>query len=503
LPEQALDGLVAGDCGTMATMSPGILETLHAAALRSPQAPALLHGAQVVSHGQLQTLVAVSARGLGEHGVRGGETVGLCMEQTPLHCVALLALLRLGALVAPFSPRLPEAGRARLASRYALDRVLSDHDGGGIAGLPGLRLDRISTGPADAAADPGALPPAQTPARLALTSGTTGEPRAVLHSHGELLRRALRTTEGWDEGARLLPPRLHLTVASAATLGTLCRGGAVVFPEGPGFADLAAAVRRHAVTHLVLSPAAALALAATLPEGGLPGLRQLRLVGGKATPEQLEILYTHCTAQLHQSYALTELGLVAEADPALLRADPYCSGRTCGWARLEVVDEQGQAVPPGTGGEIRLRGDPMPRGYYRDEGHGGGGAARFSDGWLYTGDLGSLSAEGLLRVDGRRDELLNIGGHKLLPQPLEQRLLRSPLLREAAVFSLAGADGAECLAAALVPAPGAAAPELLRLCREVLGLDDRRVLLLEGLPRNELGKLRRGELRRLAALHRP
>jgi acyl-coenzyme A synthetase/AMP-(fatty) acid ligase len=478
-----------------------LLESLRAAALRSPRAAALLHGGQALSHGQLQGLLAGAARGLRGHGIRGGETVGLCMEQTPLHCVALLALLRLGALVVPFSPLLPAAARARLAARHGLDRVLTDHDGGGIAGLPGLRLDRISAGSADDA-DLGPLPPADAPARLACSSGTTGEPRAVLHSHAALLRRALHTSADWDGTARLLPPRLHLTVAAAAMLGTLCRGGAVVFAAGPQFADLAEAARRHAVTHLILSPAAALALAAILPDGGLPGLRQLRLVGGAPTPPQLDLLRQRVSPHIHQTYALTELGLLAEAEPALLAAHPGSAGRVRSWARLEVVDEQGRPLPPGASGEIRAIGDPMPQGYYR--GDQGDGAARFRDGWFHTGDIGSLSAEGLLRVEGRRDERLNLGGHKLLPQVLEERLLRHPQLRQAAVFSLPGADGAERLAAALVPAQDADPAVLAGLCREVLGLDDpQRLLLLEELPRNELGKVLRGELRRLAAARRP
>ncbi len=470
-------------------MSPGILEQLEASARQTPQAPALLHGEQIISHAELQALTLAAARGLRQQGLHYGGTVGLCMQQTPLHCVTLLALLRLGALVVPIGTNLPAAERARLARKYAIGRVLTDHENGGIPGIPGLMLSGLSARGSESGTDLGTPPGADTPARLAITSGTSGEPKAVLHNHGELLRHALRTIGDWDGALRLLPPRLHLTAASAAMLGTLCRSGAVVFPAGDGFDELIQAAQRYAVSHLILSPAAALAVAARLPPEGLPGLRQLRLVGGTPSQQQLELLRQRITPQVRITYALTELGLVA------------LDGRVRDGAWLEVVDAQRRPLPPGHSGEIRVIADPMPLGYYRDDARA---RERFRDRWFYTGDIGSLSAEGLLRIEGRNDELLDFGGHKLLPEVLESRLLQHPQVRQAAVFAMAAADGAGQLAAALVLAADCDHSALADHCRQVLGFHDaERVLLLDELPRNELGKVLRGELRRLAAARRP
>lgn len=461
----------------------GILEQLAATARQTPRAPALLHGGQAIGHAQLQALLHGAARGLRRQGLRAGETVGLCMRQTPLHCISLLALLRLGVLVVPIGTNLPPAERRARAAKYAIGRVLTDHEQGGIAGIESLMLGGLKAQEGDDGADLGPLPAPGTPARLALTSGTIGEPKAVLHSHEELRRRALRTIVDWDEAPRLLPPRLHLTVATAAMLGTLCRGGAVVFPDGEQFEHLIAAARDAAATHLILSPAAAMAVAAQLKHS-LPALKQLRLVGGQPTPQQLALLRERITPQVRVTYALTELGPLA------------LDGRVCDGVRLEVVDEHGQ---PCERGEIRVIADPMPTGYYHDAART---AERFREGWFHTGDLGGLSSDGLLRIEGRTDELFNFGGHKLLPQVLEQRLLQHPQVRQAAVFALPGPDGADQLGVALVADadPGT----LAELCRQVLGLrDPSRLLLLNELPRNELGKVLRGELRRLAVARRP
>lgn len=461
----------------------GILDQLAETARRTPQAPALLHGGQAISHAQLQALLHSAARGLRRRGLRAGETVALCMGQTPLHCISLLALLRLGVLIVPIGTNLPPAERRARAEKYAIGRVLTDHQQGGIAGIESLMLSGLKAHDGDDGADLGPLPAPGTPARLALTSGTTGEPKAVLHNHEELRRRALHTIADWDEAPRLLPPRLHLTVAAAAMLGSLCRGGSVVFPDGEQFEHLVAAARDTAATHLILSPAAAMAVAAQL-QSPLPALKQLRLVGGQPTPQQLAVLRERITPRVCVTYALTELGPVA------------LDGRVREGVRLEVVDEQGDSCERG---EIRVIADPMPSGYYRDATRD---AERFRDGWFYTGDLGSLSAEGVLRIEGRNDELLNFGGHKLLPQVLEQRLLQHPQVRQAAVFALAGADGADQLGVALV-AEGEPS-ELANLCRQVLGLrDPGRLLLLPELPRNDLGKVSRLELRRLAQARRP
>ena len=481
-------------------MNPSIIEAFRTRALRHPAAPALFHGSQVIGYGQLLALLHSAAADLHRHGVRPAAVVGLAMEQTPLHCVILLALLRLGALVLPISPALPQTERLRLVHRYGMQLLITDSDSGPAGDIPLLRLAGLSARDNEADPDTGFQPEADTPARLALTSGTSGEPKAILHNHGELLQRALHTTEAWDHSTRLLPPRLHLTVATASLLGTLCRGGAVVFPWGGEFPNLIAAVRQHAVTHLIQSPASALALAALLPRNGLPGLKQLRLVGGMPTPAQLQILQHHLTPQIHITYALTELGVVAIATPKMLQGSADHTGRVQNWVRLQVVDEAGRALPPGSSGEIRVITTPMPRGYYRDEANT---LLRFRDGWFHTGDLGSLSADGLLRIEGRNDDLLNIGGHKVLPWRIEEILLRHPGVKQAAVFGIAADDGGAQLAAALVVDQAEQAERLAGWCRQHLGFyDERRVLLLPALPRNELGKIQRGELRRMAMARR-
>src|SRR5262249_19018149 len=151
----------------------------------------------------------------------------------------------------------------------------------------------------------------------------------------------------------------------------------------------------------------------------------------------------------------------------------------------------GQPLPAGQSGEIRARSEPMPAGYYRDEARS---RTAFRDGWFHTADRGRLGADGKLRIEGRLDELINLGGPKLRPGVREEQRWQRPLVREAAAFAVDGADGAPHLAAALALAPGTDPAAVAGHCRELGFTAPDSVLLLESLPRNDLGKVLRAEL---------
>jgi acyl-CoA synthetase (AMP-forming)/AMP-acid ligase II len=141
-------------------------------------------------------------------------------------------------------------------------------------------------------------------------------------------------------------------------------------------------------------------------------------------------------------------------------------GRSTG-AQVQIVGDDGRSLPPGAVGEVWVRGRTVVRGYL---GNSAATASTFTDGWLHTGDLGSLSEAGELTLRGRIKELINRGGEKISPERVEGVLASHPNVVEAAVFGVPDPLYGETVAAAIVPDPSAAptAAELAEFCRDRL-----------------------------------
>jgi acyl-coenzyme A synthetase/AMP-(fatty) acid ligase len=154
-----------------------------------------------------------------------------------------------------------------------------------------------------------------------------------------------------------------------------------------------------------------------------------------------------------------------------------------------VVDDEDRVLPAGEPGHLRVQVACMARGYFGPDAEE---RSRFRGGWYYTRDVGRLTPEGLLFVEGRSDDILNIGGRKVLPSALEAWLEEFPGVREAAVFLR---PGSERLEAAVVAAEGLDVAALARFAAEKLELlAPVRFHQVPGLPRNAMGKLQREKL---------
>lgn len=457
-----------------------------------PAAATLIDEGRVVTAAQLLGLWSAAVRFFAAAGLKKDDHVGLSMPLTPLHLVSLLALAHLGVCSVPVHGRFAPEIRTRLAQRFGLRAMVSADPALALEGLPLVHLDKLSAAPAG-------LPPsaaaADAPLRVLLTSGTTGDPKGVLLSHGHVLERLRWAAEGWTPEVRLLAADPHLSVGFYWSLFALCSGGALVFTRPRNAPEMTAALRSQAVTHWVLSPWAAQQLLDHLPPDHppLPSLRCLRLVGAAPAPALIEAISRRLSPQLYAPYALTEMATLTRMSPDELRADPLSAGRLLGNAQAEAVDEQDRPLPPGQRGQLRLRTTTMPTAYYRDEARS---RERFREGWFYSGDLGYISATGQLYVEGRVDDVLNIGGHKVVPGFIEQQLEQHPQVLEAAVLLLDGVPGAPLLVAAIVPR-GQLEDDLRARYQPKLGpRTPQRFFMLPSLPRNLSGKLQRDELAR-------
>jgi malonyl-CoA/methylmalonyl-CoA synthetase len=334
---------------------------------------------------------------------------------------------------------------------------------------------------------------ADDPALLAYTSGTTGTPKGALLSNSNLLSsvEALGLAWRWTPDDRLvLPlPLFHMHGLGVALHGALTAGASVVIRRSFDAADVLDAVADHDATQLFGVPTMWGRLAAT---GRLAELAALRLGVSGSAPLDPGL---HATVAAETGHALLERYGMTET--VILTSNPYDGDRRAGTVGFPVpgVDLR---LAEGTQ-EIEVRGPNVFSGYWqRPEAD----AESFRDGWFATGDVGWFDDDGYLRIVGRSKELIISGGYNVYPREVEDVLRTHPSVHDAAVVGLPHPEWGEQVVAA-VEGPGGAADveELLALAGSQLASYKRpkRIVFVEALPRNALGKVVKAEVATLLA----
>ena len=417
------------------------------------------------------------------------------MGQNPLHVISLLALAQIGAISLPLHIAVPLERRALAATRFGASCVISGRDDMALTGLPFILLAGLSF-------DGSAITPdtriyeasADTPFRIALSSGTSGNPKGMIVTHGSMMLRINSPDPYYSSLSRTLPMDLNFMLGFRPAFSTLAKGAALVMPQSTVPEQLLQSIVRHGVTHIYLSPAQAHGIVDLLAAGSVhcPSLICLRIGGGPISAALLHEVREKITPNVYVGYGSTESGLLTHATPEILDRQPGSVGRVCPWAQIQVVDENDHPVPAETIGVVRIRSRHQVSGYFRDEERT---QRCFRNDWFYPGDLGGFDEEGLLYIEGRADEQLNIGGFKVNPEEIEAILSRHAEVVEAGVFVLSGTEGNEQLAAAVVLRAGSQISEVEAHVRAQLGpVVPARYFVVTSLPRTLTGKLRRAEL---------
>jgi benzoate-CoA ligase family protein len=488
-----------------------------------------------VGYGGLLDRVARTAAGLREAGLRPEQRLLMFMADSVDLVTVFLAAMRIGAVPVPVSTMLHADGLAELLrdSRAAFLAVTADYTAvAEKAAAEAPELSAVLTGagaaltaqvPVHALADlaangeasgaPAAPYPtsADSPAFWLYTSGTTGAPKAAMHRHGSV--RVVCETYG-AQVLGIRPEDRCLSAAKAFFAYGL--GNSVLFPLSAGAAgivepapsrpeQLAGRAREFGATLFFAGPTFfANMLRAGLPGDALAGVR-LATSAGEPLPAAL---YERWTGRFGVDI-LDGIGMTEMLHVFLSNREggvrPGTTGLPVPGYDLRIVDEQGRDAGPGTPGTLLVRGESAATGYwcrYR--------ASRevFQGEWLHTGDTYVRDADGYFTCLGRTGDMLKASGIWVSPGEVEARLLSHPGVAQAAVVGAADADGLEKPVAYVVAAGGASATEpelteeeLIEFCRT--GLPSvkrpRRVVFIEALPTTPTGKVRRVELRALAA----
>ncbi|MFH8219418.1 class I adenylate-forming enzyme family protein [Streptomyces sp. NPDC018057] len=474
-------------------------EALFAAVRAGGGRPALITSERVLTYRALDRESDRVRDALLRLGAGPGTVVSLALPNGWAWAVALLAVLKCGAVLAPANSLLTAAETTALASVTGPAVVLR-HTGDLDAPARARRHGYDGYGGYDGY--DGVRPSVGTYA-LAHTSGTTGTPRAVVQTeravHSAVAYWA-RQRRADDVVATALP--LAHTYGHLVAASTFLAGATLVSAGRFRAAGLACLIVRHRATAVEAVPTMYARMLAHVPPGALANVRCLS--SGQALPEGLSrAWYERTGAPLTESWGMTEL-----AGPGLA-FDPG-RGRRDGWAGYPVRGHEfalrplagAAGRPPGTGGvretgEILVRGPGVSPGCY-DRSTGVVPLAD-ADGWLHTGDVAERDADGCFRVLDRCKDLINSGGYNIFPTEVENVLARHPAVLSTAVVGVAHHDLGEVPRAYVVPAPGrpADAGALLRHCRAHLAdyKVPRSVVFRDELPVTGSGKIRRNRLR--------
>jgi acyl-CoA synthetase (AMP-forming)/AMP-acid ligase II/acyl carrier protein len=444
-------------------------------------------GAGALTYGEWESRSNAAARGLVERGVGAGDRVGLVFgnDRWAEYAVAYLAALKAGAVAVPVGSRfagpeldgvLAHAG-VTLVVRDAADEVAGDGE------------IRVDVGPDDLA-------------EILYTSGTTGLPKGVAITHLGILGHDLPPDAGVAGPVSFLHAFPIGTQAGQETLRVPLRIAGRTAIALPSFDPdtMCRLVARHHVVRLQLVPAMAQLLLASgaYRDHDVSSVRRIILSSAPASPALFQRLATSFPqATVWNAYALTEAGparTMMQWDPSR----PTAVGLPVGETEIRIVRD-GTAVPDGETGEIwlRRRGTPT-RSYFRDP---EATAEAFAGGWVHTGDIGHLDADGYLHLTDRTKDLIISGGSNISSVEVEHALYEHPAVVEAAVVGVPHPVLGEDVGAAVVVRSTTPERELQDVVRRRLAEHKvpHRIVFVDALPHNASGKVVKAEVRALLA----
>ncbi|MEV4562091.1 amino acid adenylation domain-containing protein, partial [Kitasatospora sp. NPDC049285] len=437
---------------------------------RTPEAVAVVSGEVRLSYAELDALSNRWAHALRERGVGAGTPVALLLDRSLELVVAELAVVKAGGFYVPLHDAYPADRLTLIVQDVQAPLLLTDRtelpEGLTEGGTRPLQLEELAA-QAEQFADPAAIEAATVPAgQLAYvmyTSGTTGRPKGVMVSHGNVAELAFDSRFGSGAHDCVLMHSSHAFDASTYELwAPLLRGGKVVVAPGGhlGPEELRSAIARHGVTAIFVTTALFNAIAVEEPQA-FDGLREILFGGEKVTVEAVENAQRTCPdVRITHVYGPTETTTFATAWPVAAGRAPGSAvpiGAPMAGTRAYVLDDYLQPLPAGAVGELYLAGSGVAHGYH---GRPELTAERFvadpfggpGDRMYRTGDLVRWIEDGQVDYVGRADDQVKIRGFRIEPAEIEAALAAHPSVTHAVVIVREDRPGDKQLAAYLVGA---------------------------------------------------
>ncbi|BBX01350.1 AMP-dependent synthetase [Mycolicibacterium moriokaense] len=441
---------------------------------------------------ELDALAGGMATTLEQHGVRRGDRVALMSSNRPEFVVALRALWLLGASAVLLSPAWKRTEVEHALTLTKPSYAVGDHPV--LAELmPMLSLDQPIT-PGPRSAEP---PAPESDALFVFSSGTTGMPKAVRHTHASfaVAVRHWRDALGLSAADRMqiMTPPSHilglLNIAMALDTGTWIR-----LHSRFDIDQMLRHIESDRITIEMAVAPIALALAAhpDLEKYDLSSLRYVMWCATPVTESVADVVTRRTGVTWVTAYGASELPVISCNELTGARLDTV--GRPVPGVELRVVSlDIGMVVAPGEPGEIQVRSDSVMAGYLPDSAT----PEAFSDGWYRTGDVGYLDADGWLRITDRSKEMIKVRGFQVAPAEIEAVLHGHPAVEDCAVFGVPDAANGEAIVAAVKASGAVDAQELTALIGDRLASYKRpsQITFVDEIPRLPSGKVLRRVLK--------
>ncbi|MET0310601.1 MAG: class I adenylate-forming enzyme family protein [Burkholderiaceae bacterium] len=474
----------------------------------------------------LHERVTQAAQALVAEGVQPGDRVAIIGFASLAYIDCFFGAIAARACVVPLPASASAAAlRTMLQDSGARILFIDPDTGDGIAALgaalaqEGLRVVTFGEGGEDGAdylqwrargSDAGTLLPEgrpEDPLNIIYSSGTTGTPKGIVHSHGMRQRQASRKGFAFSaEGSSLLSTPMYSNTTIMPMLGSLANGGTTVLMRKFDAGRFLAMAATHRVTHTMLVPVQykrILAHAQFTP-AGLSSLTLSQSTGAPMDAALKREIIARWPGRFLEVYGLTEGGVSCFLEPALHPDKLHTVGKPGHGTEVFLIDEAGRRLPedqPGQTGELVGRSPFMMAGYHNRP--DADAEIRWHDeaGHVYhrTGDIGRFDADGFLVLLDRKKDVIISGGNNIYAADLEAVLLAHADVLEAAVIGVPSADWGETPLALVVAKPGARleAEALRTWANAQVGKTQRlsAIELRDELPHSALGKLSKKELR--------
>lgn len=516
-----------------------IPNAVRVAARRHPTAEALVDGEVRLTFAGLEAAMIDSVRAMVALGIGPGTRVGLWAPNSARWVLAALGIQGAGGILVPINTRFKGAEAAYVLDRSGAAALVTVTDFLGYDYLGMVRdaapevaalqhvvvasgdasgddlswADFIAGGHAVSIEEANASIDAVTPDALSdimFTSGTTGDPKGVMLTHGQSLRAHgwLSTVLDFRPGDRylIIPPFFHTFGYKAGWMACIVHGVTAIPLQVLDVGEVLRTIAAEKVS-ILLGPPTLFSDILDAPDRRDHDLSSIRVTMASAAsvpPALVRRIHDELEAEVTIScYGLTEATSLATT--TIPGVDPIADvvdsvGRAALDVEIRVVDESGEDVDTGDSGELWIRGYNVMRGYWEDPAQTA--AAITPDGWLRTGDVATLDVRDFVRIVDRKKDVVVVGGFNVYPAEVERMLLAHPDVAEIAVVGVPDRRMGEVPVAFVVrrPAASVTAEEFTSWAAATIAnfKVPRRVLFLDALPRNASMKVLKNELRELA-----
>ena len=491
-----------------------------------PGKAAVIFRDQRTTYRELDQRANQVANALIDFGIEPGDRVALYIHNLPIFMEAYYGILKAGAAVVPMNP-LYKAGEVEYILRDSGAKALLTH--AAFASVAVAASENTPDVKHVIIATPQAVPgthrwsevfstvPATAPhvdvhgeqvAVICYTSGTTGRPKGAMLSHRNLLSNCdqcmmvphIATRP--DDVIWLALPLFHIYAMNLGMNLTFMNGATVALIERFEPAASLDVVQRNRCTVMFGAPPM-FVVWSQMPNIRDFDLSSIRYVasGAAALPVRvLEVFESVSGVPISEGYGLSEASPVVTTNAAGPVTKPGTVGPALPGVEVRIVDESGHDVPTGELGELICRGANVMLGYWNQP---EATAESLKDGWLHTGDLATIDADGYVSIVDRKKDMINVSGFNVYPREVEETLFRHPAVADVAVVQYPDEYQGESVMAYVVVKPDMSITpdELIEFCRNEIAVYKcpRKIVFRDALPKNNTGKVLRRELRVEAA----